>query len=271
VPDDDDGGIPGAAPGGDDRVRQEQPPSPAPVRGAAPVAGPSHSRVAALIEVVACSGFPTQVAIAGLLSLAGLHPFDARGRLSPSYVFLLSVADAAALLGLVTWFLRLHGERVRAVLLGTRPVVRESLVGLLQLPAILLLVVALMTILRRVAPGLHNVPSNPMEGLLASPADAWLFAVVAIVGGGIREEVQRAFILHRFEQHLGGAWVGLLLFSLVFGAGHAIQGRDVAVTTAALGVFWGVAYLRRRSIASTVVSHSCFNAMEILRFAVYGA
>jgi membrane protease YdiL (CAAX protease family) len=232
---------------------------------------PGHPRLAALVEVVACSGFPTQVAIAGLLSLGGLHPFDARGRLSVPYVFILSLADALALVALAVWFLRLHGERARGVLLGSQPLLRESLLGVLQIPAVFMLAVAVMAVVSRFAPWLRNVPHNPMEGLIGTPLDAWLFVVVAIVGGGIREEVQRAFILHRFEQHLGGAWVGLILFSLVFGAGHVIQGRDVALTTAALGMFWGVVYLRRRSITSTVVSHSCFNAVEILRFALQRA
>ena len=241
----------------------------------APEPGASRSlarpRLAALIEVIACSGFPTQIAIAGLLSLAGLHPFDARGRLSVSYVSILSVADAIALLALVAWFLRLHKERVRQVLFGAQPLFQESLRGVLHVPALFVLVVGVMAIVQRLAPWLHDVAHNPMEGLISTPRDAWLFAVVAIVGGGIREEVQRAFILHRFEQYLGGAAVGLVLFSLVFGAGHIIQGQDVALTTAALGLFWGVVYLRRRSIASTVVSHSCFNAMEIVRFALQRA
>jgi membrane protease YdiL (CAAX protease family) len=92
-----------------------------------------------------------------------------------------------------------------------------------------------------------------------------------VVGGGVREEVQRAFILHRFDGYLGGAWVGLVIFSVVFGAGHVIQGRDVALTTAALGIFWGVVYLRRGSIASSVVSHSGFNTAEIFRFALFGS
>jgi membrane protease YdiL (CAAX protease family) len=98
-----------------------------------------------------------------------------------------------------------------------------------------------------------------------------MFAVVAIVGGGIREEVQRAFILHRFEQHLGGRHVGLVVSSVAFGLGHVIQGSDVAIATGLLGAFWGWIYLRRRSVASTVVSHSGFNAAEIFRYTFYGA
>jgi membrane protease YdiL (CAAX protease family) len=98
-----------------------------------------------------------------------------------------------------------------------------------------------------------------------------MFAVVAVVGGGVREEVQRAFILNRFERYLGGGWIGLAVSSVGFGLGHIIQGRDVAVTTAALGAFWGFVYLKRRSIAATVVSHSGFNAAEIFRYTLYGA
>lgn len=230
-----------------------------------------RARLTALVEVLACSGFPTQFAIAGVLALAGIRPFDAAGRLSTAYVFTLSVADAVAMVALVAWFLRLHGEHVAGVLLGPRPLLREGLLGVLQIPFVFLLVLTVMATLHYVAPWMHNVAKNPMEELIATRLDAVLFVLVAIAGGGIREEVQRAFILHRFDVHLGGGWLGLSLFSVLFGAGHIIQGRDVAVATAALGFFWGVVYLRRRSIASTVVCHSGFNALEIVRFALFRA
>ena len=231
---------------------------------------PRRLRLASLLEVVACSGFPTQLVIAGALSLSGVRPFDRAGHLSTAYVFTLSVADAVLLLALVAWFLRLRGESPREVLIGSRLPLREVLVGILHIPLVFLLVLVVMGLLRAFAPWTHNVPRNPMEGLIRTPLDAGMFVLVAIVGGGIREEVQRAFILHRFDRDLGGGWLGLLLFSVVFGAGHVIQGWDVALTTATLGVFWGLVYLRRRSIVSTVVSHSGFNAAEIVRFAVVG-
>ena len=93
-----------------------------------------------------------------------------------------------------------------------------------------------------------------------------MFALVATIAGGLREEIQRAFIIHRFEQHLGGAWVGLVLYSLVFGAGHALQGWDAVVTTTMLGLFWGYVYVSRRSIVAPAVSHSGFNAAEIFQY-----
>jgi len=231
----------------------------------------ARTRLIAALEVLACSGVPTQMAIAAVLSLAGVGPFDGRGHLAPRYVFAVSLLDAAALVGLTAWFLRAHGERFSQVMFGERRPGTEALRGLLHIPVVFMIAVAAMLAIERLVPWLHNVPRNPFEGLIRSPAEAVMFAVVAVIGGGVREEVQRAFILHRFERHLGGGTVGLVVSSVGFGLGHVIQGRDVAVTTALLGTFWGLVYLRRRSVAATVVSHSGFNAAEIFRYTFYGA
>jgi uncharacterized protein len=228
-------------------------------------------RLIAILEVLLCSGLPTQLAIAGVLAAFGIVPYDSHKNLASNYVFALSLADAVALLGLVWWFLRLHGERPRAVLLGTRPILPEAVRGVLQVPVVFLIVLVVMVTVQKFVPALHDVEKNPFQGLIRSASDAAMFGVVALVGGGLREEVQRAFILHRFEQHLGGRQVGLVVSSLAFGLGHIIQGRDVAIATTALGAFWGWVYLRRRSVASTVVSHSGFNAAEIFRYTFYGA
>ena len=231
----------------------------------------TRPRLAAILEILVCSGLPTQLAIAGVLSAFGITPYHGGRELSTRYVFAVSLLDAVALVGLVLWFLHVHGERFRTVMLGGRPVAAEALRGILQVPVVFLIVVAVLLTIQHTLPWLHNVDKNPFEGLIRTRTDALLFTVVAVVGGGIREEVQRAFILHRFEQHLGGARVGLVVSSVAFGLGHVIQGRDVAVATAVLGAFWGAMYLRRRSIGSTVVSHSGFNAAEIIRYTLYGA
>ena len=42
-------------------------------------------RAAALIEVLLCSGFPTQLLIIGLLRLIGMHPSDGAGGLSLAF------------------------------------------------------------------------------------------------------------------------------------------------------------------------------------------
>jgi membrane protease YdiL (CAAX protease family) len=84
-----------------------------------------------------------------------------------------------------------------------------------------------------------------------------------VIAGGVREELQRAFLLHRFEQRLGGGGIGLVVTSLAFGLGHTLQGWDAAVTTAVLGACWGALYLARRSVVATVTSHALFNLAQV--------
>jgi uncharacterized protein len=229
--------------------------------------GPSRTaqRLIAAGEVLVCSGFPTQLLIIGLLRLGGFHPFDPEGRLSLGFVTALSLLDAAVLIGLLVFFLSAHGERPRDVFFGRRPPRREAVVGLQLVPLVFVFVLVLLTAIRTVAPWLHDVPQNPLEDLLRTAAGAGVFMVVVVVAGGVREELQRAFILHRFEQHLGGALLGLVLFSVAFGLGHLDQGRDAAVVTAGLGAFWGIVYLRRRSVVAPMVSHAGFNLVEVVR------
>ena len=74
-----------------------------------------------------------------------------------------------------------------------------------------------------------------------------MLGAIAILAGGVREELQRAFLLQRFEQHLGGLTLGVIVLSIAFGLGHFPQGWDAVIATGLLGAFWAVVYLRRRS------------------------
>jgi membrane protease YdiL (CAAX protease family) len=229
-------------------------------------------RLVAAAEVVLCSGIPTQVVLGTFLSLLGLGgPPEAS---VPGLPFLsgLLLADTVVLISLMVWLMRLHGESPRQLWLGTRPVVRETLLGVALVPAIFLTVVVLLNTLRLAAPWLHNVPSNPFEEIASgSRTDAAVFGLVAILAGGVREELQRAFLLRRFEQHLGGSAVGVAVLSVGFGLGHYVQGWDAILTTGVLGFLWAVMYLRRRSSLAPLVSHAGFNSIEVLRVAILGA
>jgi hypothetical protein len=97
-----------------------------------------------------------------------------------------------------------------------------------------------------------------------------LFALAVVVAGGIREEIQRAFLLHRFEVWLGGRTVGVIVASAAFGAGHLVQGVDAVIATGLLGAFWGVVYLRRRSVVAPMVSHAGFDLLQIGQFLLGG-
>lgn len=234
-------------------------------------AGPSvRRRMIAIAEVVLCSSVPTQLAIGAGLGAAGFAPLDSEGQLSRDFVLLLSLTDTAVLIFLMVWLLRERGERPSDLWLGTRSWAREAGVGLLFVPALVVGVGVLLNAIRLLAPGLQNVPSNPLEQLAGTPGDAIALGLVAIVAGGVREELQRAFLLHRFEQYLGGAGVGVVVLSVGFGLGHYVQGWDAVIATGVLGAVWAVMYLRRRSSVAPVVSHAAFNSLEIVRVALAG-
>ncbi len=210
-----------------------------------------------------CSGYPTQLVIASVLAWFGIGPAP-DGALSPTFILAISGIDSVLLLGLIVLFLKLSNDRPADVFLGPRPVSREIGLGLLTVPALLLMVVTVQLGVRVIAPYLHNVPASPFASLLESP---WLvagFIALLVIAGGIREELQRAFLLHRFEQRLGGGAIGLVATSAAFGLGHTMQGWDAALATGLLGIFWGAIYLTRRGCVATVTSHALFNITQVL-------
>ena len=224
-------------------------------------------RLGALVEVLLCSGFPSQLFLISVLTGFGMPLRTESGDLSPPFVFTLSLLDTVFVIGLVLFFLRAHRESAREVLLGNRPVFREVLLGVALIPVMFVLVLLILLVIIGLAPQLHNVPRNPLEDMLTNRQDAVIFAVVVMIAGGVREEVQRGFILHRFRQYLGGGMVGIVVFSAVFGLGHIDQGTDAAIATGTLGAAWGTLYLARRSIVAPMVSHAGFNLLQLVKYA----
>lgn len=223
------------------------------------------------MEIVVACGVPTQVVLGGLMMAVGLAPYGADGRLSRAYVVTVLSVDAAVIMAFVWWRLRASGDGFVAVLLGSAPRARDIGLGIVLIPVLFGSVAGLMAALRTLWPWLHNVDANPFEALIRTRADALLLGMLAVVSGGLKEETQRGFILHRFDQGLGGARVGLVVYSLVFGAGHFIQGYDVGVTTTLMGLAWGALFLWRRTIVASSISHAGFNAAQIVQILLVGA
>ena len=210
-----------------------------------------------------CSGYPTQLVIVTALEAVGIHS-TVDGELSPLFVFVVSGLDTVLLLGLVFAFLRRSDERPRAVFLGSRPMGGELAYGVLLVPALFILMALAQLLIQNLMPDLRNVPVNPFESLLESPLARAAFILLVVIAGGVREEFQRAFLLHRFEQRLGGGAVGVIVTSAAFGLGHTLQGLDAALVTALLGACWGLVYLARRNVVANVTSHGLFNALQVL-------
>ena len=217
------------------------------------------------VEILLCSGYPTQIAVGQFLALAGVSPTLANGSLSGTFVFALALIDTVVLLSLIVGLLLRRGERPADVFFGGRAPRGEVVAGFAAVPLIFTVVIALTVGIRRFLPALHNVPDNPLQGLIGSGASLWIFLTVVIVAGGVREELQRAFLLHRFKVDLGQPWLGLFITSLSFGMGHTLQGQDAAIITGVLGAIWGAFYLTRGSALASIVSHSLFNSGELLQ------
>jgi uncharacterized protein len=226
----------------------------------------------AAIQVFLVCGLPTQLVVFGALLVHG-SPMGADGttltvdptKISLEFFALLGLFDTALIAILIRIFLAMSGEPSRDVFLGRRPVAGEALRGLALIPLLWIGVIAVVYAISIVFPSLHNVAKNPLAAYMDSPLKAGVFIMVVILAGGVREELQRGFILHRFDQRLGGARVGLAVFSLLFAMFHLEQGFDVAIAVGQLGVVWGVLYIRRRSVVTSMVSHAGFDVVQVLQ------
>ena len=199
------------------------------------------------------------------LHRVGIPTATPDGTLIPTGVFLVSILDTVFVVGLVIAFLRAHYESPRQVLIGSRRVLREVGLGIVLIPVVFFIVVLIVAIVIYFVPFLRNVPKNPLEAMMRTRGDAIIFAFVAMIAGGVREEVQRGFIVHRFDGYLGGGAVGVIVYSTWFGLLHYPQGWDATIATGCLGAIWGFVYLRRRSIVAPLVSHAGFNLAQVAK------
>jgi membrane protease YdiL (CAAX protease family) len=222
------------------------------------------SRSFALVQVALIWVVPTQILIGTALAIIAGIPVLQGGNVSLEFFALLSLLDTALVALLIRLFLSLSGETSKEVFIGQKPPVGELIRGLALVPIVSLGVTLVVVVLRVVAPWTHTVERNPLGDFVQSPLDAVIFGVVVVLAGGIREELQRAFILHRFGQKLWGMKLGLVLFSVFFGLMHVNQGLDAAIGVGLLGVVWGVLYIRRRSAVLAMVNHAGFNAAQVL-------
>lgn len=230
---------------------------------AAPEA-PPLARWRAVAEAALCSSYPTQILAALALASTGMRPTTPDGGLAAGFVLGMALGDAVLVTALVVFLLKRRGESVRAVMLGRSAVRRDAALGAgLALP-VTVGVALLITALRALWPALHNVDTNPMMAAMADPRLVVAFALVVMVAGGVREEMQRAFQLHRLSPGVMGPRTALLITSVSFGLGHTVQGYDAAVATGLLGALWGALWLSRGSIVAPAVCHALFNLGQLL-------
>ena len=121
------------------------------------------------VRVALCSAFPTQLAIGQTLIALGIPSQTSTGAPTLRFVTWLSLIDAVLLVALICVFIRSHNERIRDVLLGSRNIGREAVLGLPLIIGALTLAVLIIGIVRMVAPSLHNLERN-RSGLIQTRA-----------------------------------------------------------------------------------------------------
>ena len=177
---------------------------------------------------------------------------------------LAAVAVKAVLFTLViAGLMHAAGERIGD--LGLRPPsLREAL--LVGVPLTLALFVVTNVVLNTALSALlGGGSSRSIAHLFREPAQAPLWVLAAVIGGGWAEELERAFILTRFERRFGraGLVTGIVLSTLVFGIGHLYQGPAGAISAGFTGLVFALVFLRRRRVMDAMLLHAAFDLLGI--------
>lgn len=207
-----------------------------------------------------------------VLSLGWLGAAGGLAEMNALQLMVLLLLQNLLAVGSIMAFLRLEGKGLSSLGFRRRPLMQEMALGLALFPPVLIGALVLETLLLRFLPVLHNVEENPILTMLHDPRDVAAILVASILAGGVGEEIIRAFVLRRFETHLGGMGVGLTVWSLAFGAMHLSQGADKALVVALLGLVFGLIYAWRRSPVAAMVVHGAFNiANTVAAYLLQGA
>jgi membrane protease YdiL (CAAX protease family) len=225
-------------------------------------------RFQALFEVLLLSGLLSSFLAALIVSLVhGKNAEFATMEAKTVCAFLLLEAGFTFLL--LTVILRAHRETIGSLGLRWYRWKSNFLLGLALVPFLFLVNAAVAFVFRIYLPR-YYLEQNPLTELIHTPQQLGLFVFSALVAGGIKEEVQRAFILNRFSRYLGGAGLGLVLWSLAFGLGHYLQGVQGISIAALYGFIFGIIYLRSGSLIAPIVAHGAYDTVALLAYWLVG-
>ncbi len=173
--------------------------------------------------------------------------------------------EAAITFILLALLLKAHGETLADLGLRWNRWRRQLIIGIALVP-VLFFMNGLVGGFFRVFLPKYFTERNPLMEIIHTPQDLSLFIISVLIAGGVKEELQRAFIINRFRQHLGGAWLGLGIWSVAFGAGHYIQGLQGMVIAGLFGLIFGSVYILRANVIAPIASHSLYDTAALIGY-----
>ena len=220
-------------------------------------------RAQALFEVLLLAGIVSSLiaTLPFMLGPAGRkNPMaDVRG------LFAYLLLEAAITFVLLFLVMRAHGETLKEMGLSWERWRAHALLGLAIVPILFVVNYIVYIVFLAFLPG-YVRETNPLTEIIRTPQDLMLFITAALIAGGIKEEMQRAFILRRFQACLGGARLGLFLWSASFGMGHYVQGPQAVVAAGTFGLLFGIVYLARRNLVTPMVTHGAYDTIALLGY-----
>jgi uncharacterized protein len=225
-------------------------------------------RLQAVFEILLLSGL-----ISGFLAALVLPFFHIRNTelllkdIRVLSIYLLLESGIAILI--LAAILKLHGEAIHGLGFRWEHWKRNFVMGLALIPFLFLINAIVAIVFKAYLPE-YYMEKNPLVENLHTPQQLALFIFSALIAGGIKEEIQRAFIINRFRSYLGGAVTGLLIWSLAFGAGHYVQGVQGIVIASLYGFLFGGIYLLSGSLIAPIAAHGAYDALAILAYYFFG-
>jgi membrane protease YdiL (CAAX protease family) len=225
----------------------------------------SHRRFAdrllALFEVLLLSGL-----LSSSLAVSLFHGNRADLLINdPETLSSFLLLEAGITILLLAMVLKAHRESLWSLGLRWDRWKPNLLIGLGLVPFLFLVNAVVMFAFRIYLPE-YYMEQNPLTEFIHTPQQLALFIFSALIAGGIKEELQRAFILTRFGRYLGGAVLGLVLWSLAFGAGHYVQGAQGVTVAAIYGLVFGLIYLMSGSLIAPIVAHGTYDTLALLAY-----
>jgi membrane protease YdiL (CAAX protease family) len=221
-------------------------------------------RTQALFEVLLLSGLLSSF-LAGLpLAIMGGNSTDLLSN-DANFISFFVLLEAGFAFLILAGVLRARREDMRSLGLEWNRWKPNLIIGLALVPFLFIINVVVAVIFRLYLPE-YYIEQNPLTELIHTPQQLILFIFSALIAGGIKEELQRAFILNRFRRYLGGIAIGLVTWSLAFGVGHYVQGFQGVLIATIFGFLFGMIYIVSGSLIAPIIAHCAYDTIALLGY-----